>query len=76
MRRNLRPTGRRLVIRIRLYALPEDNAAALTRLAELFEVLDDSGDRAPRGGGALRFRYLTVRIPTDPRGPAAPTATE
>jgi hypothetical protein len=60
------------VIRIRLYALPEDNAAALTRLAALFEVLEDSGDRNPRNGGALRFRYLTV----EPRGPVAPASPE
>lgn len=64
------------MIRIRLYALPEDNAAALARLAELFDVLDNSSDRAPRGGGALRLRYLTVRIPTEPRGPAAPAPPE
>jgi hypothetical protein len=49
------------MIRLRLYALPEDNAAAVTRLADLFEILDDSGDRIPRGASALRFRYLTVR---------------
>ena len=48
------------MIRIRLYALPEDTAAA-ARLAEVFEILDDSGDRPPRGASALRFRYLTVR---------------
>ena len=49
------------MIRLRLDALPEDNTAAVTRLAELFEILDDSGDRTPRGRSALRFRYLTVR---------------
>jgi hypothetical protein len=54
------------VIRIRLYALPEDNAAALARLAEVFDVLEDSGDRTPRRGGALRLRYLTVRVPDPP----------
>ena len=64
------------MIRIRLYALPEDNAAALAALAEVFQILDDSGDRPPRGGGALRFRYLAVRIPLEPRGPAAPTTPE
>jgi hypothetical protein len=47
---------------VRLYALPEDTAAAVTRLAELFEILDDSGDRTPRGATRLRFRYLTMRI--------------
>ena len=50
------------MIKLRLYALPEDNAAAVTRLGELFEILDDSGDRIPRGASKLRFRYLTVRI--------------
>jgi hypothetical protein len=55
------------VIRIRLHALPEDTAAAVARLAELFDILDDSGDRAPRGVSALRLRYLIVRIP--PAGP-------
>lgn len=64
------------MIRVRLYALPEDNAAALAALAEVFQILDDSGDRNPRTGGALRFRYLTVRIPPSPRGPAAPTTPE
>ena len=50
------------MIRIRLHALPEDTAAAaVARLAEVFEILDDSGDRPPRGTSALRFRYLTVR---------------
>ena len=51
------------MIKLRLYALPEDNAAAVARLADLFEILDDSGDRTPRGASKLRFRYLTVRIP-------------
>ena len=64
------------MIRIRLYAMPDDNAAALARIAALFEVLEDSGDRNPRTGGALRFRYLTVRIPPEPRGPTAPTSPE
>ena len=64
------------MIRLRLYALPEDNAAALARLAEVFQILDDSGDRPPRRGGALRFRYLTVRIQPEPRGPAAPASPE
>ncbi|HEV2345371.1 MAG TPA: hypothetical protein VGS97_14825 [Actinocrinis sp.] len=52
------------MIRVRLYALPEDNNAAVAALAEVFDVLDDSGDRAPRGPSRLRFRYLTVRIRT------------
>lgn len=50
------------MIRLRLCALPEDNAATLVALADVFDVLDDSGDRAPRGTSKLRFRYLTVRI--------------
>jgi hypothetical protein len=64
------------VIRLRLYALPGDNTAAVARLAEVFDVLEDSGDRAPRGASALRFRYLTVRIPDPdpPRGQAAPAS--
>ncbi len=60
------------MIRIRLHALPKDTAAAVTRLAEVFDILDDSGDRHPRGTSALRLRYLTVRIPDPPRSPAAP----
>lgn len=64
------------MIRLRLYALPEDTAAVVAVLAEVFDVLDDSGDRPPRGGGKLRFRYLTVRIPTNPHGPAAHTLPE
>jgi len=64
------------VICIRLHALPQDTAAAVTRLAELFDILDDSGDRHPRGNSALRLRYLTVRIPDPPRGPAAPEPLE
>ena len=52
------------MIRVRLYALPEDTAAALATLAEVFDVLEDSGDRIPRGRTRLRFRYLTVRIRT------------
>jgi hypothetical protein len=43
-------------------ALPEDTAAAVARLEELFEILDDCGDRPLRGTSKLRFRYLTVRI--------------
>ena len=50
------------MIKLRLYALPEDTAAAVARLAEVFDVLEDSGDRIPRGTSKLRFRYLTVRI--------------
>lgn len=50
------------MIRLRLYALPEDNAGAVTAFAEVFDVLEDSGDRTPRGRTSLRFRYLTVRI--------------
>ena len=50
------------MIKLRLYALPEDNAAAVDRLAEVFDVLEDSGDQVPRRRSALRFRYLTVRI--------------
>jgi hypothetical protein len=50
------------VIKLRLHALPEDNTAAVTRLQELFEILDDSGDRTPRRPSKLRLRYLTVRI--------------
>jgi hypothetical protein len=49
------------MIRIRLHALPEDTAAAVTLLAEVFDILDDSGDRPPRRASALRLRYLTVR---------------
>ena len=52
------------MIRIRLYALPEDTAAAVAALAEVFDVLEDSGDREPRGHSRLRFRDLTVRIRT------------
>ena len=62
------------MIRIRLYALPAGNAQAVARLAALFDVLEDSGDRAPRGPSALRFRYLTVRIPDHSRGEAAPVS--
>ena len=50
------------MIRLRLYALPEDTAAAVAALAEVFDVLEDSGDRVPRGRSRLRFRYLTVRL--------------
>lgn len=50
------------MIRLRLHALPENNAAALAALANLFDVLDDSGDRTPRGTTRLRYRYLIVRI--------------
>ncbi len=64
------------MIRLRLHALPKDTAAAVARLAEVFDILDDSGDRHPRGNSALRLRYLTVRIPDPPREPAAPDAPE
>jgi len=50
------------VINVRLYALPEDTAAAVARLEEVFEILEDSGDRTPRRPSKLRLRYLTVRI--------------
>lgn len=50
------------MLRIRLYALPEDNTDAVTELARVFEILDDSGDIQPRGTTKLRFRYLTVRF--------------
>ena len=49
------------MIRLRLHALPQDTATAVTLLAEVFEILEDSGDRPARGGSALRLRYLTVR---------------
>lgn len=51
------------MLRIRLYAMPEDNANAVAELARVFEVLEDSGDVAPRGSSKLRFRYLTLRFP-------------
>lgn len=50
------------MIKLRLHALPEDSAAAVARLEEVFEILEDSGDRTPRGPSRLRLRYLTVRI--------------
>jgi hypothetical protein len=49
------------VIRIRLHALPEDTARTAARLADLFEILEDSGDRPTRGASRMRLRYLTVR---------------
>lgn len=51
----------RPVIKIRLMALPEDAAAVVATLEQLFDVLDDSGDRRMRGGSKLRLRYLIVR---------------
>lgn len=48
-------------IRLRLHALPADNTEAIERLKLVFDILDDSGDRIPRSGGALRYRYLIVR---------------
>ncbi len=54
------------MLRVRLHALPDDNADAVAELAKLFEILDDSGDVTPRKNGPdshptrLRFRYLTV----------------
>jgi hypothetical protein len=53
------------VIQLRLYALPEDTAAAVGALAEVFDILEDSGDRTPRGATRLRLRYLAVRIPKE-----------
>lgn len=55
-------TERLPMLRIRLHALPEDNADAVAELARVFEVLEDSGDITPRGKTKLRFRYLTVRF--------------
>ncbi|HEV2343451.1 MAG TPA: hypothetical protein VGS97_05105 [Actinocrinis sp.] len=43
------------MIRLRLHALPEDTAA-VARLADVFDILDDSGDRHPRGASRLRLR--------------------
>lgn len=56
------------MIRIRLHALPADNADAVTELAKVFEILEDSGDVTPKKGpgpSRLRFRYLTVAFPDD-----------
>lgn len=56
------------MLRVRLHALPEDNAEAVAELAKVFELLEDSGDITPRKNGPdrrptrLRFRYLTVEF--------------
>ena len=53
------------MLRVRLHALPDDNADAVAELAKFFEILEDSGDVTPRKNTQerptrLRFRYLTV----------------
>jgi hypothetical protein len=50
------------VIRIRLHALPQDNADAVVELGKVFEILEDSGDVKPRKNSTskLRLRYLTL----------------
>lgn len=56
------------MLRIRLYALPEDNADAVAELARVLEILEDSGDIEPKRSRVgstppkLRFRYLTARF--------------
>lgn len=59
------------MIKIRLQGLPEDNAGAVALLGEAFDILDDSGNRAPRGTTRLRFRYLTARPKDTGRSEAA-----
>ena len=54
----------RPVVRVRLFAPPEQTARAAARLAEVFEILQDSGDRPARNAPTLRLRYLIVRLPT------------
>jgi len=49
------------MLRVRLYGLPADNDDAVTELAKVFDVLDDSTNVAPRNlKTKLRFRYLTL----------------
>lgn len=49
------------MLRIRLYGLPTDNDDAVTELARVFDVLEDSKNVAPRDPRTkLRFRYLTL----------------
>ncbi|WP_157436426.1 hypothetical protein [Actinospica robiniae] len=50
------------MIRIRLHALPQDNADAVAELGKVFEILEDSGDVTPRKNSTskLRLRYLTL----------------
>ena len=49
------------MLRVRLYGLPADNDEALTELAKIFDVLDDSKNVEPRDRRTkLRFRYLTL----------------
>ena len=53
------------MLRVRLHALPDDNADAVAELAKVFEILEDSGDVTPRknsptGPTRLRFRYLIL----------------
>ncbi len=56
-----------MLVKVRLFAPPEETARAVTRLAEVFEILEDSGDRPARSSTALRLRYLTIRLrPGDP----------
>jgi len=50
-----------LMLRVRLYGLPADNDDAVTELAKVFDVLDDSKNVEPRERRTkLRFRYLTL----------------
>jgi hypothetical protein len=49
------------MLRVRLYGLPTDNDDAVTELAKVFDVLDDSKNVEPRNlKTKLRFRYLTL----------------
>jgi hypothetical protein len=49
------------MLRVRLYGLPADNDDAMTELAKVFDVLEDSKNVAPRDPRTkLRFRYLTL----------------
>jgi len=61
-------------VQIRLYGTREENAAAVERLATLFDIVSDSGDRPPRGGGDRFFRYLYTADDTA-AGPARPPRT-
>lgn len=54
------------MLRVRLYGLPADNDEAVTELAKVFDLLDDSNNVEPRNlKTKLRFRYLTLDFLAD-----------
>ncbi|MFI6909747.1 hypothetical protein ACIBKY_51390 [Nonomuraea sp. NPDC050394] len=60
-------------MKIRLVGTPEEAEQGAALIAAVMTIVEDSGDRARRGGGLQVQRYLDVRLPPAPESaPARP----